>query len=133
MQRANVYITNAVKHFRWTPRGKRLMHKTPAQREIEACRYWLDQEFDSVGPQLIVAPGAIALKAVLDDSGATFQAVLGQTLEHDGRLVVPTYHSSYALRAPDPTTRAAAYDAIVTALRRAEQLLQRHRRPRSRR
>jgi DNA polymerase len=64
--RWDVYVTNAVKHFKWTPRGKRRMHKTPAQREIDACRYWLERELETVQPHVLVALGATALKAMLE-------------------------------------------------------------------
>ena len=120
--RTEVYVTNAVKHFKWEPRGKRRMHKTPAQREIEACHYWLERELDAVAPSVIVALGATALKAVLQDPSARLQASFGQTIEHGSWLIVPTYHPSFALRAPDPDTRERAYAQIVAALRRAGEL-----------
>jgi DNA polymerase len=123
--RRDVYVTNAIKHFKWEPRGKRRMHKTPAQREIEACHYWLERELASVGPHVLVALGATALKAILEDRDARLQAVVGKVLEHGGRLVVPTYHPSFALRAPDEATRHRAYAAIVAALREAGTLAQR--------
>jgi uracil-DNA glycosylase family protein len=120
--RTEVYVTNAVKHFKWEPRGKRRMHKTPAQREIEACHYWLERELDAVAPSVIVALGATALKAVLQDPSARLQESFGQTIEHGSWLIVPTYHPSFALRAPDPDTRERAYAQIVAALRRAGEL-----------
>lgn len=119
IDRGDVFITNAVKHFKWEPRGKRRMHKTPAQREIEACGYWFAKELAAVKPRVIVALGATALKAVLHERGLTLQRVLGKTLEHEGRTVVPAYHPSFALRAPDEATRRRAYAAIVAALRQA--------------
>jgi uracil-DNA glycosylase len=122
VSRRDVYVTNAVKHFKWEPRGKRRMHKTPAQREIDACHYWLEREVASVGPRVIVALGATALKAILEDRGAKLQAVVGKVLTHGGRHVVPTYHPSFALRAPDEATRERAYAAIVAALRDAGKL-----------
>ncbi|MEC5406390.1 UdgX family uracil-DNA binding protein [Paraburkholderia sp. MPAMCS5] len=122
--RKEVYVTNAVKHFKWTPRGKRRMHKTPAQREVKACRYWLDQELDSVGAQVVVALGATALKAVLDDPKSRLQDSIGKVIEHGGRVVIATYHPSFALRAPDPETRHRAYAAIVAALANAKKLAQ---------
>ncbi|MBN3757758.1 UdgX family uracil-DNA binding protein [Paraburkholderia sp. Tr-20389] len=125
VDRRDVYVTNAVKHFKWEPRGKRRMHKTPAQREIDACRYWLERELASVGPRVLVALGATALKAILEDRDARLQAVVGKVLEHGGRHVVPTYHPSFALRAPDEATRHRAYAAIVAALREAGKLAQR--------
>ncbi|WMY12565.1 UdgX family uracil-DNA binding protein [Paraburkholderia phenoliruptrix] len=123
--RKDVYVTNAVKHFKWTPRGKRRMHKTPAQREVDACRYWLDQELESVGAQVIIALGATALKAVLEDPKSRLQDAIGKVIEHGDRLVVATYHPSFALRAPDPETRHRAYAAIVAALQDAKKLAQR--------
>jgi DNA polymerase len=120
--RDKVYITNAVKHFKWTPRGKRRMHKTPAQREIDACGYWLEQEFRTVAPRVVVALGATALKAVLEDSRLRLQDALGKTIEHGEHRVVATYHPSFALRAPDASTRERVYADIVAALRTAHRL-----------
>jgi uracil-DNA glycosylase len=124
--RQEVYVTNAVKHFKWEPRGKRRMHKTPAQREIDACRYWLEQETGDVGPKVIVALGATALRSVLRNSKATLQATMGHAVEHEGHAIVATYHPSFALRAPDPETRERVYKAIVDALREAHRLVSRH-------
>lgn len=122
VDRDDVFVTNAVKHFKWSRRGKRRMHKTPGQREIEACRYWLEKEYDAVGPRVVVALGATALKSVLHDYRAGLWDRLGGVLTCAGRLVVPTYHPSYALRAPDAAARQAAYDIIVAALRQAGRL-----------
>lgn len=125
LTRKEVYVTNAVKHFKWTPRGKRRMHKTPAQREIEACQYWLEREIHAVVPRVIVALGATALKAVLGDSHARLQDALGKTIEHANHVIVPTYHPSFALRAPDAATRREVRAEIVAALHTADML--RHR------
>lgn len=122
LERKDVYVTNAVKHFKWTPRGKRRMHKTPGQREIAACGYWLEEELRTTGARVIVALGATALKAVLNDSHVRLQDALGATIEHGERTVVATYHPSFALRAPDPATRQRVYDAIVSALQDANKL-----------
>ena len=120
--RKEVYVTNAVKHFKWTPRGKRRMHKTPAQREVDACRYWLDQELQSVGAHVIVALGATALKALLDDAHARLQEHFNKPVRHEGRTVLATWHPSYALRAPEQAARESAYLDIVTALKHARRL-----------
>jgi DNA polymerase len=128
MERADVYVTNAVKHFKWTPRGKRRMHKTPAQREIAACEYWLQREFQQTEARVIVALGATALKAVLEDAHSRLQDALGKTIEHGEHLVVATYHPSFALRAPDPETRQRVYETIVESLRTAHKLSRRHKR-----
>src|SRR3954453_7786778 len=65
VDRSTLYVTNAVKHFKWEPRGKRRLHKTPAQREIEACHQWLEREVAAIRPQVIVCLGATAAKAVI--------------------------------------------------------------------
>src|SRR3954453_23341456 len=65
VDRSTLYVTNAVKHFKWEPRGKRRLHKTPAQREIEACHQWLEGEIRVVRPRVIVCLGATAAKALL--------------------------------------------------------------------
>lgn len=122
VDRDEVFVTNAVKHFKWAQRGKRRMHKTPGQREIEACRYWLEKEYEAVDPRVVVALGATALKSVLHDYRSGLRDKLGDVLEWEGRLIVPTYHPSYALRAPDESARKQAYDTIVSALRQASRL-----------
>ena len=122
LERKDVYVTNAVKHFKWMPRGKRRMHKTPGQREVEACGYWLERELRTAGARVIVALGATALKAVLDDSHARLQDVIGKSIEHGEQMVVASYHPSFALRAPDPATRRRVYEAIVAALQAADKL-----------
>jgi DNA polymerase len=123
VERKDVYVTNAVKHFKWAPRGTRRMHKTPAQREIDACHYWMDREVASVAPKVIVALGATALKSVLRKSGVTLQASMAHVIEHEGRSVIATYHPSFALRAPDAATPEMAYRSIVDALRHAHRLI----------
>jgi DNA polymerase len=125
LDRRSVYLTNAVKHFKWEPRGKRRLHKTPAQREIEACGYWLDKELASVKPGVIVAMGTTALKAVLGTSHATLKDTLGRPLRHEGRWVVTIYHPSYALRVPDEAARHEAFKVMVDGLKLARQLLDR--------
>jgi len=125
LERRSVYLTNAVKHFKWEPRGKRRLHKTPAQREIEACGYWLDKELASVKPSVIVAMGTTALKAVLGTSHVTLKDTLGRPLRHEGRWVVTIYHPSYALRVPDEAARHEAFKVMVDGLKLARQLLDR--------
>jgi DNA polymerase len=125
VDRRTVYLTNAVKHFKWEPRGKRRMHKTPAQREVEACNYWLEKELASVRPSVIVALGTTALKAVLGTSHATLKDTLGRPLRHEGRWVVAIYHPSYALRVPDEAARHAAFKVMVDGLKLAQELLAR--------
>ena len=122
--RDSVYVTNAVKHFKWEPRGKRRLHKTPAQREILACHGWLEEEIERVQPQVIVALGSTALKSILQDSAASMTPLLGTPVQHDGRSVVSVYHPAYVLRALDEASRRQAYRVIVEGLRQASALLQ---------
>jgi DNA polymerase len=114
-----VYLTNAVKHFKWEPRGKRRLHKTPAQREVSACHAWLEEELARVQPEVVVALGATALKSVIKDGSATMGAVIDAPFQHEGRWVVVVYHPSFVLRARDEESRAQAYEVIVAGLRQA--------------
>jgi DNA polymerase len=101
LDRREVYVTNAVKHFKFTPRGKRRIHNKPDAGEIEACRYWLDLERQFVVPKVIVAMGATAVRGVLGKA-ATISALRGTPIElEDGALLVVTIHPSYLLRLPD--------------------------------
>ena len=102
---ATAYITNAVKHFSWEPRGKRRLHKTPAQREFDACNAWLEKEIASVRPKVIVALGAKALVAVLRRR-LTIGEGRQSKLERNGTRVIATFHPSAVLRAPDAERRA---------------------------
>ena len=119
---ADVYITNAVKHFSWEPRGKRRIHKTPAQREIAACHYWLEREIDTERPAIIVALGATALRAILNRKINIAEA-RAVTLSHEsGAHVVATYHPSAILRAPEKSRQAELYEMLVADLQRAHRL-----------
>jgi len=114
-----VYITNSVKHFSWEPRGKRRIHKTPAQREIAACEQWLDAEIAALRPRVIVALGAVALRALMPGR-LTITGARGKTLAHPtGARLIATFHPSAALRAPDPSRRDEIAAAIRDDLRRA--------------
>src|SRR5450830_1659227 len=124
LSRDSVYLTNAVKHFKWEPRGKRRLHKTPAQREIEACSYWLDQELAEVKPEVIVALGSTALKSVLGTSHVTLKDTLGKPIAHQGRWVVTVYHPSYVLRVPDEASKQQAIKVMVEGLQMAQKLAQ---------
>jgi DNA polymerase len=125
VDRGSVYVTNAVKHFKWEPRGKRRLHKTPAQQEIDACHYWLDKELAAVQPTVIVALGATALKSVLGKPAVTLKPLLGKPVRHDGRWVVTTYHPSDVLRVPSEDAKHEAFAAMVAGLKLAQELLER--------
>jgi DNA polymerase len=98
LARDRVYVTNAVKHFKWEPRGKRRLHKTPAQREVEACRPWLASEIERVAPRVIVALGATAAYA-LGQAQPVIAASRGADLHAHGARLIVTYHPSAVLRA----------------------------------
>jgi DNA polymerase len=116
---ADVYITNAVKHFSWEPRGIRRIHKTPTQREIAACHDWLDAEIGAIRPACIVALGATALLA-LSGKRMTVSTARESELEHStGAILIATYHPSALLRAIEPSQRDALYRVLVADLRRA--------------
>jgi DNA polymerase len=123
VDRRTIYLTNAVKHFKWEPRGKRRLHKTPAQREIEACNYWLEKELKQVRPQVIVALGTTALKSILGTSHVTLKDTIGRALRHEGRWVVTIYHPSYVLRVPDEAAKKQAFAVMVEGLKMAHSLL----------
>ena len=116
---SQVYMTNAVKHFRFEPRGKRRIHKTPAQRHVEACRTWLDAEIDAVRPVIIVALGSTAVNAVTGWRGTLAQAREGTLPMRGTAAVVATHHPAAVLRAPDAATRDAMLAGLVDDLRSA--------------
>ena len=122
VDRRTVYVTNSVNHFNWELRGKRRLHKTPAQREIEACSYWLEKELAGIKPKVVVALGSTALKAVLDNPQATLKDAMGHPIAHAGRWVVAVYHPSYVLRVPDKAAKEQAFAQMVEGLRLARQL-----------
>jgi DNA polymerase len=113
------YITTAVKHFSYTPRGKRRIHTTPAQREIEACRHWLEAEILRVKPAAIVALGGTALYALLDDKLKVGEARTRELVLASGTRVIATYHPAAILRAVDENASARLYGALVEDLRSA--------------
>jgi uracil-DNA glycosylase len=117
-----VYLTNAVKHFGWEPRGKRRIHKTPAQRQIEACHAWLASEIAHVRPRVIVALGATALLALLGQRITLREARKMRLSLPDGTPVVAAFHPSAVLRAPDAVGRAELDRAPLADLRRAAAL-----------
>ena len=120
---AEVYLTNAVKHFKWEPRGKRRIHKKPRVSEIKACRPWLDAELRAVRPVVIVCLGATAAQAVF---GAQFRLMQqhGKILPTSlGPQGLATIHPSAVLRARDDESRRLAYEMLVADLAIVAQLL----------
>ena len=121
IDRTRVYITNAVKHFKWKPQGKRRLHQKPNAAEISACRPWLDSEIALVKPRILVLLGATAAQALL---GRDFRVSLqrGQFIERPGLpLMMATVHPSSILRAPDDESREIEMQAFVQDLKRLAQ------------
>lgn len=116
LDRASAWITNAVKHFKHEPTGKRRLHKTPTVPEIVACRWWLDAERAIVRPRVILALGATAAFAVLGRKVAV-NAERGRPLPlADGATAIVTAHPAYILRLPDRTARAEAEARFIADL-----------------
>lgn len=117
IDRAVVYVTNAVKHFKFRPEGKRRIHERPNAREIAACRAWLEAEMDEIHPDVIVCLGATAAKAVF---GSAYRVTKqrGTFVEHAwAPSATSTVHPSAILRAPDDESRERAYTELVRDLR----------------
>jgi uracil-DNA glycosylase family protein len=117
IDRAKVYVTNTVKHFKWEPRGKRRIHQKPNAREIAACRPWMEAELRIIKPDVLVCLGATAAQAIF---GAKFRVTQerGKILESGfAKRVVATVHPSSLLRAPDEETREREYARFVEDLR----------------
>ena len=119
ISRDDVYVTNAVKHFKWTGRGKRRIHQRPNGSEIRACRSWLEGEFETVRPRLVVLLGAVAGEAMFgsryrvgEHKGKAEEASLGSWRG----LIVGTIHPSAVLRGPDSEAREGAYAGLVADL-----------------
>ena len=116
IDRSTVYVTNAVKHFKWEARGKRRIHKRPNAEEIGACRPWLEAEIAVVQPEIVVCLGATAAQALLGrDFKVTRQR--GQFVESLlGPVLTATVHPSSILRAPDEAARQEQMQAFVDDL-----------------
>jgi DNA polymerase len=117
INRDEVYVTNAVKHFKWEPRGKRRIHQKPSSRDIAACRPWLEAELRLVEPKLVVCLGSTAGQTIF---GPSFRVTKerGKVLSSDlAPKVVATVHPSSLLRQPDEESREREYARFVTDLR----------------
>jgi uracil-DNA glycosylase, family 4 len=102
IDRRRVYVTNAVKHFKFTPRGKRRIHQRPDGGEIQACKFWLGLEIGFVRPRVIVALGATAAQSLIGKASITISKLRGEPIQMpDGIVLFVTNHPSYLLRIPD--------------------------------
>lgn len=114
IDRKDVYLTNAVKHFKFEQRGKRRLHKSPTAAEVRHYRWWLTKELEFVAPRIVVGLGATAV-AALAGRALPIGRNRGET-RFDGRRGFVTVHPSYLLRLPDEAARRAAYAAFVQDL-----------------
>ena len=123
IDRGDAYVTNAVKHFKWEPRGKRRLHKKPSSRELAACRPWLDAEFEVIDPQVVVCLGATAAQALM---GSSFRITKqrGELFDFNGDAkLMATWHPSAVLRAPEAEDRRRMRAEFVDDLKKAAQRL----------
>ncbi|WP_343520810.1 UdgX family uracil-DNA binding protein [Sphingomonas sp.] len=119
IDRGKAYLTNAVKHFKFEPRGKRRIHSKPDAGEISACRWWIEQELLLIRPKVIVALGATAARSLF---GKVMTISRARGAPHDlaeGGEAWVTVHPSYLLRIPEATRKAEEYDRFVADLRAA--------------
>jgi DNA polymerase len=126
IDRAQISVTNAVKHFKWTPRGERRLHARPQAGEVQACRAWLDAEIEAVRPTVIVCLGSTAARSFL---GPRFNAARGRGKLHRtpwAPVWLATYHPSAALRSLTPADRERALAGLRDDLRLAAAQLQLH-------
>lgn len=124
INRNEVYVTNAVKHFKWEPKGKRRIHKKPNGREIAACRPWLEAELSVLKPKVLVCLGATAAQALL---GKDFRVSRqrGQFIQSElAENTVATVHPSSILRAPDEETRHREMALFVADLKKIAKVIQ---------
>lgn len=126
IDRAKVYVTNAVKHFKNEPRGKRRIHKKPDTSEIEACRFWLDHELDVVQPDVVVALGATAARALMHKA-LSINASRGRLIALPGAMkgIIITVHPSYLLRLREERDKRREFDLLVKDLRLAAEAARR--------
>ena len=120
IDRSRLYVTNAVKHFKFTPRGKRRIHQRPNAGEIQACKFWVNMERDFVKPKIVVALGASAAQSIVGKA-ISVSAMRGKPIDlGDGSVLYITNHPSYLLRIPDLETRAqerAKFDFDLALIR----------------
>jgi uracil-DNA glycosylase family protein len=122
IDRGRVYVTNAVKHFKFEPRGKRRIHQRPDGGEIQACKFWLEHEIGLIKPKVIVALGATAAQSLLGRAVTIGKARGAPIPLDDGTLLFVTNHPSYLLRIPDAAGKAreqAKFEADLIEVRAA--------------
>ncbi len=121
LDRARLFVTNSVKHFKWEPRGKRRLHKRPDQQEVRACSVWLDREIAQVAPAVIVALGSTAIRALTGTALGVEEARRTIQAHASGAKIVCTYHPSAILRS-EGERKEQLMEALTSDLRRAAEL-----------
>jgi uracil-DNA glycosylase family protein len=127
ISRSDCYVTNAVKHFKWEPIGKRRIHKKPSPREVAACRPWLEAEVRIVRPDIIVCLGATAASAVLGSRVRVLRDRGRPLLSNMAKHAFVTVHPSLILRMPDREAAKKEYTAFVRDLRAAARMMHKER------
>jgi uracil-DNA glycosylase family protein len=122
ISRKIVYVTNAVKHFKYEPRGKRRIHQKPNAGEVRACKFWLDRELATIKPDLVVALGATAAQALAGHAVSVLRA--RGPADFAGQPGYITVHPSYLLRIPEADRKAEEYKKFVADLRRIRGLME---------
>src|SRR5690242_17860714 len=123
IERKKVYVTDAVKHFKFVPRGKIRLHQKPTTEEIRACRQWYERELAAIKPILVIALGATAAQSVLGKI-TPINKNRGRLIDlAEGAQALVTVHPSYLLRLPDADAKAREYDRFVDDLKIAASLL----------
>ena len=123
IDRRKVYVTNAVKHFKFEPRGKRRIHSKPNAGEIQACRWWLDKELDLIKPNLVVALGATAAQSLLGKA-VPITKMRGDMVERkDGLRVFLTIHPSFILRIREHAEKEAEQERFLQDMRKVKELM----------
>jgi DNA polymerase len=124
IDRGATYVTNAVKHFKFEPRGKRRIHSKPNAREIQACKPWLVAEMQVIKPPIVVALGATAAQALM---GNAFRVTKERGVPRETQwapFTLATYHPSALLRMPDEASRERAYEEFLSDLKTVAKRLQ---------
>jgi uracil-DNA glycosylase family protein len=123
IDRAEVYVTNAVKHFKFEPRGKRRIHSKPNAGEVQACRWWIDREFELIKPDLAVALGATAALSLLGKA-IPVTKMRRQVIEReDGLRVFITIHPSFILRIHEPADKDAERERFLHDMKQVKRLM----------
>lgn len=123
VDRQKVYVTNAVKHFKFEPRGKRRIHSKPNAGEVQACRWWIDRELDLIRPDLVVALGATAAQSLLGKA-VPVTKMRGEVMQReDGLRVFITIHPSFILRIREPADKEAERERFLRDMKAVKRLM----------